>query len=118
MHYTFSNRLKIFSLALMLLGAIGWYSSYSASHVSLDDVKEMLAAEASGHGDGHGETATVDHAVKADAHADNSHGETVDHALENAAHHGDEHAEHVMHAMHNRPYSALYVAAFFFMMIA
>ena len=122
MHYTFSNRLKIFSLALMLLGAIGWYYSYSTSHVSLDDVKEILAAEASGHGDGHGEAATVEHAVKADAHndehADNSHGETADHALENAAHHGDEHAEHVMHAMHNRPYSALYVAAFFFMMIA
>ena len=38
----------------------------------------------------------------------------------NYAHHADEdiHAEHVMHQIHNRPYAALYVAAFFFMMIA
>ena len=39
-----------------------------------------------------------------------------DHHLE-AKHHDDEHAEHVLHQMHNRPYAALYVAAFFFMMI-
>ena len=30
----------------------------------------------------------------------------------------DEHEEHVMHQIHNRPWSALYVAAFFFFMIA
>jgi len=34
------------------------------------------------------------------------------------AHHGDAHAEHVQHQIANRPWSALYVAAFFFMMIA
>ena len=32
--------------------------------------------------------------------------------------HEDEHAEHVLHQIHNRPYAALYVAAFFFMMIS
>jgi len=41
--YTLSNRLKIFSVALMLLGALGWFYSYSASHVTLDEVKTMLA---------------------------------------------------------------------------
>ncbi len=35
-----------------------------------------------------------------------------------SAHSGDEHAEHVQHQIANRPWSALYVAAFFFMMIA
>jgi len=34
------------------------------------------------------------------------------------AHSGDSHAEHVQHQLANRPWSALYVAAFFFMMIA
>lgn len=89
--YTISNRLKIVSVALMLLGALGWFYSYSASHVTVEDVKIMLAEEEASHGGGH-ETAAADH--------------------------GDEHAEHVMHQIHNRPYSALYVAAFFFFMIA
>ncbi len=98
--YTFSNRLKIFSIALMILGAIGWGYSYMQSHnTTVEDVKVLLAEEASGHhGGGHGEAA--------------SHGDSAE------EHHDDEHAEHVMHQIHNRPYSALYVAAFFFFMIA
>ncbi len=109
--YTFSNRLKIFSVALIVLGLAGWLYSYSASHVTVEEVKTMLAEEASHHGGSHTEEAT--HAV-ADTH--DKHGETT-HA-EEGAHHGDAHAEHVMHQIHNRPYAALYVAAFFFMMIA
>jgi hypothetical protein len=100
--YTFSKRLKIVSIVLILLGAIGSFISYnSAHHVTLDDVKVMLADEAAhGHG-GHGDA----HATTADAHGEDVHS-------------GDEHAEHVMHQIHNRPYSALYVAAFFFFMIS
>ena len=113
--YTLSNRLKIFSVALMLVGALGWFYSYSASHVSLEDVKTMLAEEAS-HGGDHDEAADT-HVV-----ADESHAATADthepEAHDNAEAHDDKHAEHVMHQIHNRPYSALYVAAFFFMMIA
>jgi len=113
--YTLSNRLKIFSVALMLFGALGWFYSYSTSHVSLEDVKTLLAEEAS-HGGGHGEAADT-HAVAEDSHgevATDSHGNEMNTAVD----HGDEHAEHVMHQIHNRPYSALYVAAFFFFMIA
>ena len=40
------------------------------------------------------------------AHLKNDHG------------HEKDHAEHVLHQIHNRPYAALYVAAFFFMMIS
>jgi hypothetical protein len=108
-NYTFSNRLKIVSLILILAGGIGWGISYSKSHVSLEDVKTMLAEEAS-HGGGHGEAAAT-HEETSDEHTTDgeSHGEEA---------HDDEHAEHVMHQIHNRPYSALYIAAFFFMMIA
>ena len=109
--YTFSNRLKIFSIVLMVLGLIGWGSSYMTSHgTTLEDVKVMLSEEAS-HGGGHGES-TADHAAAADDHATANHGEADE------AHSDDAHAEHVMHQIHNRPYAALYVAAFFFMMIA
>jgi hypothetical protein len=105
--YTFSNRLKIFSVALIVLGLAGWLYSYSTSHVTIDEVKTLLAEEASH--DSHGETA--DHATVEDAHASEEvHADTE--------HHGDEHAEHVMHQIHNRPYAALYIAAFFFMMIS
>ncbi|NNF75053.1 MAG: quinol:cytochrome C oxidoreductase [Flavobacteriaceae bacterium] len=109
--YTFSNRLKIFSIALIVLGAIGWGSSYMSSHnTTIEDVKEMLAADAASHHGG------GDHSAAAtESHSDDSeHGAQ---ASEEASH-DDEHAEHIMHQIHNRPYSALYVAAFFFMMIA
>jgi hypothetical protein len=100
--YTFSNRLKIVSIALIVLGLVGWGTSYISSHKSLEEVKVILAEEAASHG-GHG--AAADHTT-----GDDAHGEDV--------HSGDEHAEHVMHQIHNRPYAALYVAAFFFFMIA
>ena len=117
--YTFSSRLKIFAIVLIIIGALGVTYGFMDSHKSLDDVKEMLAHEGS-HGD-HGAKADTHavvahdtHPAKADAHhADESHGDS--HA---EAGHGDKHAEHVMHQVHNRPYAALYVAAFFFMMIA
>ena len=114
--YTLSNRLKIFSAALIVLGLAGWLYSYSASHVTIDEVKVMLTEEAS-HGGGHEATdthaiaeETQDEASTTDSHESEGH--------DNAEAHDDEHAEHVMHQIHNRPYSALYVAAFFFMMIA
>ncbi|MGB6268623.1 MAG: quinol:cytochrome C oxidoreductase [Olleya sp.] len=127
--YTLSNRLKIVSLILIILGAVLWGTSYySSHHVTKEDVKAMIAQEAShgGHGDSHG--AVADHATDSQdshategAHHDGEHAETShsEGAHANAGeHHGDEHAEHVMHQIHNRPWSALYVAAFFFMMIS
>ncbi|MDC0478571.1 quinol:cytochrome C oxidoreductase, partial [Flavobacteriaceae bacterium] len=78
-------------------------------HKSLEEVKEILAYESS-HGDSHG-----------DSHEVTNHGsESNDDSHSELSHHSNEdiHAEHVMHQIHNRPYAALYVAAFFFMMIA
>ena len=107
--YTISSRLKIFSISLIILGALGWSYSYVNSHKSLEEVKEILAYESS-HGDSHG-----------DSHEVTNHGsESNDDSHSELSHHSNEdiHAEHVMHQIHNRPYAALYVAAFFFMMIA
>ena len=111
--YTFSNKLKTFSFILMILGALGVGYGFMTSHKSLDEVKTMLAEEASGHGGGHAEEAT--HAV-VDTHAEVAHEETAHGEETHAedAHHGDAHAEHVQHQLANRPWSALYVAAFFF----
>ncbi|MGG5486825.1 quinol:cytochrome C oxidoreductase [Gaetbulibacter sp. PBL-D1] len=118
--YTFSNKLKTLSIALMIIGAIGVVYGFMTSHKSFEDVETMLVAEsASHHGGGHGEDAA--HASPAhdthnttDAHATNAHANSD-------VSHGDDHkkhVEHVMHQIHNRPWAALYVAAFFFFMIA
>ena len=144
--YTFSSKLRVVAIALMIIGAIGVTYSFMTSHKSLDDVKEMIAQEEAGsHGGGH-ETDTKAHVVAGDEdHSDNTHEadavdalEDVEHNMDEArheetghqeglesahaesseAHHGDEHAKHVQHQLENRPWSALYVAAFFFFMMA
>ena len=109
--YTISNKLKIVSVALMLLGALGWFYSYSASHVTVEDVKTMLAEEAASHGGDHQAIATTHETPATDAHQEEA-------THDSAQAHDDKHAEHVMHQIHNRPYSALYIAALFFFMIA
>ena len=128
--YTFSKRLKIVSILLFVVGAIGWGTSYVASHgLTLEDVKTLLAEENSHHGAkaSHSEetTETAHHDVQTDAEAhsamthstlDSDAHDEDSHA--DYAHHDDSHAEHVLHQMHNRPYAALYIAAFFFFMIS
>lgn len=50
---------------------------------------------------------------KSDVYVSRFHKETVDHAAEHK-----EHVEHVKHQLQNKPWSALYVACIFFMLIA
>ncbi|WP_452219901.1 quinol:cytochrome C oxidoreductase [Lacinutrix salivirga] len=109
--YTISNRLKITTLVLMVLGALMVGYGFMNSHKSFEEVETMLADEAH-HGGGHAEEAT--HPMKVshnEAHPEKDH--SADHANEHK-----EHVEHVQHQIANRPWSAIYVAAFFFMMIA
>ncbi|MCW5516259.1 quinol:cytochrome C oxidoreductase [Muriicola sp. Z0-33] len=95
--YTFSNRLKIGSIILMILGAIGLGIGFVSAPSTVEEAKEMVAAQDDGHGGGHEAAAS-------------EHGEEVAHDAS--------HDEHVFHQLQNRPWSALYVAAFFFFMIA
>ena len=118
MEYKISNRLRMGAIIMVVLGILGVAYGFMDSHkVNEDNITEFLANENS-HGGGH---ATVDHG---DAHVEETHGETASHVEEG---HGDEahaeghkmtHEEHVLHQIHNRPWSAMYVAAFFFFMIA
>ena len=129
--YTFSKRLKIVSILLFVVGAVGWGTSYVASHdLTLDDVKALLAEEHSYHGaetshseEAYGADAQRDVQTNSEAHAAMIHSthDSNTHAEESHVvdtHNDDAHAEHVLHQMHNRPYAALYVAAFFFFMIS
>ncbi len=101
--YTLPSKLKLFAIILMVIGAIGIVSGFLSTPKTTEEVKEMMA----NHDDGHNVEATHD----------GSH-ETV-----NDSHEGDEvqseeaHLEHVLHQMQNRPWSAIYIASFFFFII-
>ncbi|MAK34931.1 MAG: quinol:cytochrome C oxidoreductase, partial [Flavobacteriaceae bacterium] len=95
----------------MVVGALGMLAGFLGAPSTTAEVKEMMAA----HGDGHG----TSHDTAADTHntAMGEHGVTEGHG-ENAHDDEEAHLEHVLHQLQNRPWSALYVASFFFFMIA
>jgi len=101
--YSFSNKLRIGAIVLMILGAIGIAYSFYATPTSIEEVKELMHEN---NHDSHAKKETV-HAEK---HQENQH--------ENAGEAENNHLEHSLHAMQNRPYSAVYIAMFFFFMIA
>ncbi len=103
--YTFSNRLKIASFILMAVGLLGIGVGFMSAPSTVEEAKAMVASHDDGHGDAPTDEAT--HAVAED------HGEEV-----HAEGHDAAHDEHLLHQLQNKPWAALYVAAFFFFMIA
>jgi len=108
MNYTLPNKLKLFAIILMVLGAVGIGAGFLSAPGSTAEVKQMMAA----HGDDHGEASNESHDTIKDSHGDAAHGASHDAA------HEQKHLEHTLHQLQNRPWSALYVACFFFFMIA
>ena len=91
-------------MIFMVVGAIGMAVGFLSAPSTTAEVQEMMADH---HDDGHG-------AATAEEHHGDAHG-----AASAEEHHGeDAHYEHVLHQLQNRPWSALYVASFFFFMIA
>ncbi|CEN52072.1 hypothetical protein [Capnocytophaga canimorsus] len=86
--YTFSNKLKLTAIVLIIVGILGVAYGFFTAPKTVEDVKTMLV-------DAH--------------HADN-------HAVD--VHHDDAHYEHVLHQLQNKPWAALYVAALFFLFIS
>lgn len=84
----------------MAVGVLGIGIGFMAAPSTVEEAKAIVA----GHGDGHGDA----HAVT-EGHGDEmGHGEA----------HDASHDEHLLHQLQNKPWAALYVAAFFFFMIA
>ena len=96
--YTFSKKLKTFSIILMILGLLGIGYGFATKPNDIKDVEKIL--EDQHHGD---------------AHANAHHVTANDHAA-SAEHNA--HLEHVLHQLQNKPWAALYVAALFFTLIA
>ena len=103
--YTFSSKLKNLSFALMIIGLIGVTYGFLSTPNSVEDVKVMLEDSHSAHGEAAATHEVASPDAPKDAHAE-------------AAHDADTHAEHAYHYLKNKPWSALYVALFFFFMIS
>ncbi|MDR7369236.1 quinol:cytochrome C oxidoreductase [Flavobacterium aquidurense] len=164
--YTFSSKLKTFSIILMALGILGIGYGFLTAPKNIEEVETLLKKEASEHGGGHGEAAAAHHEEKAEAA---QHAETVEavhheeakdanvdeavskdsvvanedtthvvkaeeahetkaavvqdakedkHAEASAEHDPKAHAEHILHQLQNKPWSALYVACIFFLLLS
>ena len=106
--YTFSSKLKTFSLALIIIGALGVAYGFFTAPSTVEDVKIIMQDSH----DTHAAPAATSHEV-------NGHMDIADnHAKDATETHDDAHTEHLLHLLQNKPWSALYVALFFFFMIA
>ncbi|KAB8151994.1 quinol:cytochrome C oxidoreductase [Kordia sp. TARA_039_SRF] len=125
--YTFSNRLRLFAIISFVLGAIMVGLSFYYTPANVPEMKAMHAAH-DAHG-GHGSAAHADashsddktshHDAHENAHAaDKSHGDKA-HASDGGHHKSQADIDkHHLQQLQNKPWAAVYVAAFFFMMIA
>ena len=122
--YTFTNKLRNLSIILMVAGFLGLTYGFLSAPNTIEDAQAMVddTHHGDGHGASHGEATpdsdhTESHADEKHHHQASAHGEQDgnDHSQE---HGGDHHGEHLLHQLQNKPWAALYVAAFFFMMIA
>ncbi len=140
--YTFSSKLKTFSITLMLLGALGIGIGFITTPKSIEEVESILKAEEVHHGGAHENTVAHHEAVSDSPEASTVHKKETaakndsiteattietatkvknetsvkyDEALAHAEH--KDHVEHVFHQLTNRPWAALYVACIFFLLI-
>lgn len=112
MDYKLSKKLRLTAFIFMAVGAVLFAVDYAMLPKTTADVEAMEAAHGGGHGEAtasHGEEAT--HEV-ADAHGPD-HGDAGGHEMTK-----EEHLEHTLGQYQNKPWSAIYIAAFFFFMIA
>ncbi len=139
--YTFSSKLKTFSLILMLIGVLGIGYGFLAAPKTIEDVEKILASQE--HGSHHPnavhdskENNTLEDKVNNelilvnhDSLVSNDSLKVLSTPLHNAskekypsqeqlnAEH-EEHIEHVFHQLQNKPWAALYVACIFFLLIS
>ena len=103
--YTFSSKLKTFSLILMAVGLLGIGYGFLSAPKDIQEVETILASEAHG---SHHEVESSSKEVHSVA-GENKVSAEVEHK---------EHLEHVLNQLQNKPWAALYVACIFFMLIS
>jgi hypothetical protein len=113
--FEFSSKAKQLAIALTAVGAILWGVGFALNGSSSHEADHGDSHATEMHADA-GHDAHATHDTHAD-HAEEAHADHADHdAHAEAAHtEHDAHAEHAHHQQQNRPWSALYVAAIFFL---
>ncbi|AVR45304.1 quinol:cytochrome C oxidoreductase [Christiangramia fulva] len=125
--YTLPSKLKITAIILMVVGLIGLVIGFLDAPDNVEEVKEMMAAQSH-----HGEEAEHDEAtanMNEEGYIETAGRgikgsdatQEVDHPVAGeGAHEADSeaHYEHLLHQLQTKPWSALFVSAFFFFMIA
>ena len=122
--YTFTNKLRNFSTILMLIGFLGLTYGFLTAPNTIEQANAMVADP--NHGDGHGHISGANVHQTEEYKKDTPHNDSKEsyhnggheEAHNNHSHGDDHHGEHLLHQLQNKPWAALYVAAFFFMMIA
>ena len=123
--YKLSGNLKVFSIILMVLGLAGLSYGFLTTPKTVDDVKEILAVQESHHGEEGAAMSGHEEDTHKNAFVDQARGEEgySAHAMEQLHEqmdegHGGDHMEHVLHQLQTKPWSATFISAFFFFMIA
>ena len=144
--YTFSSKLKTFSFALMILGAIGIGIGFWQAPSTIEDVEKMMKESHQGHESAANDKSHHQVAAHTETHATNHNVAAVDSlkagmadtlsvvesnaevavrkldvhetTMTHDAAHDKEHAEHVFNQLKNKPWAAFYVACIFFMLIS
>ncbi len=120
--YTFSSKLKTFSFVLMAIGLLGIGYGFYTAPKDIKEVEAILSADSHGNHAAQEEHASSESiAHDATSSTDKGHTETKatssKHELSADAEH-TEHLNHVLHQLQNKPWSALYVACIFFMLVS
>jgi hypothetical protein len=121
--FEFSTKAKQLAIGLTVVGAILWVVGFAMNGSSSHEADHGHDAHATEmHDDAHGAEAHDAHVEAGhDAHVEGAHDDHGHESHAEEAHdaHGaeahDAHAEHAHHQQQNRPWSALYVAAIFFL---
>ncbi|MEI7510182.1 MAG: quinol:cytochrome C oxidoreductase, partial [Flavobacterium sp.] len=137
--YTFSKKLKTTALILIILGLVGIVYGFLSTPKTIEEVEKIVAES---HHEGHNtEAKEIAHAVakpseetKAEIVVKDSTATAIDTLKEaspavskltstkeekvDEAKEHKEHLQHVFHQLQNKPWSALYVACIFFMLIS
>lgn len=106
--YTFSSKLKLVSIALMILGALGIAYGFLTVPKDTQEVERMLKASSY---DSHNTHAKADTHDKYESTTQTSHDKEYQDKHQ-------AHLEHVLHQLQNKPWAAFFITAFFFFMIA
>jgi len=102
--YSFSKKLKLSAIIFMITGVLGIAYGFYSAPSTIADVQEMMIHQENGHSEV--QVSNTNEHIKKGEEANNEHNDE------------SEHLTHMLHSLQNRPYSAVFIAMFFFFMIA